>query len=156
MKKLLCLVLCLAAVCALCASCSGGGKLHIRVFVPSSETGQSGTLYDGDHSFSGSVITVDAILNALSEDGKFTYSYDGEFIVINGLDIYENTAMRYMRGWVITVNGEVAEDGAMTRVRDGDELEVVYEFMDMDFDTYEDASAPSDEEESSSAGLEEL
>ena len=130
--------------------------MHIRVFVPGSETSQSGTLYDGDHSFSGSAVTVDAVLNALSEDGRFTYSFDGEFIVINGLDIYESTGSRYIRGWVITVNGEVAENGAMTRVRSGDEIEVVYEFMDMDFDTYEDSSAPPDEEESSSAGLEEL
>ena len=93
----------------------------MRVFVPGSETGQSGTLYEGDYEFGGSRITVDAMLNALRAKNVFTYSYDGEYITIDGLGVVENAEMRYVRGWVVKVNGELCLQRGK-KLRPGDEV----------------------------------
>lgn len=127
------------ALCALLGvlaltGCGSKSKLHIRVFIPESETGRSGLVYEDDVSFSGDRITVDALLNRLQEEGKLTYSYDGVFITIEDLTVYKNVREQYIRGWTVTINGAYCEKGVLERASAGDNVELVYEFMDTSFD----------------------
>ncbi|MBO4860181.1 MAG: hypothetical protein J5530_01400 [Clostridia bacterium] len=119
------------AACLLLCGCSGKGTAHLRVFIPDSETGASGTVYDGDFAISGGTVTVDYMLYTLASKGNFEYVFDGSAPSINGLTLFENLDEMYIRGWTVTVNGEYDENFMYAKVRDGDYVEVVYEFMDL-------------------------
>ena len=134
MKRYIIPALCALLVLLALTACGSKSKLHIRVFIPESETGRSGLVYEGDVPFSGEQITVDALLNKLQEEGKFTYSYDGVFITIEDLTVYENVREQYIRGWTVTINGEYCEKGVFERASAGDNVELVYEIMDASFD----------------------
>ena len=131
MKAKVALLLAVTAVCVLLCGCSGKGTAHLRVFIPDSETGVSGTVYDGDFSFSGGTTTVDYMLYMLASKGSFEYVFDGSMPSINGLEMYENLDELYIRAWTVTVNGVYDESCMFAKVRDGDNVEVVYEFMDL-------------------------
>ncbi|MBQ6042944.1 MAG: hypothetical protein IJK33_07115 [Clostridia bacterium] len=131
MKAKVALLLAVTAVCVLLCGCSGKGTAHLRVFIPDSETGVSGTVYDGDFSFSGGTTTVDYMLYTLASKGSFEYVFDGSMPSINGLEMYENLDELYIRAWTVTVNGVYDESCMFAKVRDGDNVEVVYEFMDL-------------------------
>ncbi len=131
MKKALLLLLSAAVLCVFLGGCSRGGKVHIRVFVPDSETGVSGTLFEGDRGFPGDTVTVDSVMASLDSQGLLEYRFDGVELAINGLEFFKDADDFYMRGWSITVNGTPAADGVFTRVRDGDVIEIVYEFIDV-------------------------
>ena len=131
MKARFAAILCIAALCTALCGCSAKNSVRVRVFVPDSETGVSGTLYDGDWDFNGDIVTVDAVLASLGSSGKFTYTFDGSLITIDGLSLVEAPYGNYIRGWTVTVNGETAADGALTKVKKGDSVELVYEFFDI-------------------------
>ena len=131
MKAKVALLLAVTAVCVLLCGCSGKGTAHLRVFIPDSETGASGTVYDGDFAFSGGTTTVDYMLYTLASKGNFEYVFDGSALSINGLTLFENLDELYIRAWTVTVNGEYDENFMYAKVRDGDNVEVVYEFMDL-------------------------
>lgn len=134
MKRFIVSALCVLLSLLALTACSSKSKLHIRVFIPESETGRSGPVYEGDVSFSGEAITIDALLNKLQEEDKLKYSYDGTCITIEDLTVYENAREQYIRGWTVTINGEYCEKGVLARAASGDNVEIVYEFMDTSFD----------------------
>jgi len=127
MKRFAVALLICAALCAFC-SCASTNSVHLRVFVPYSENGVSGTLYDDIVDFSADIITVDSLLKRISNGGRLEYSCDEDCIpVINGVGIYFDYIEAYYRCWTVWINGERDENGVEAHVFNGDEVEVVYE-----------------------------